>query len=87
MTSARGRGSGRLAAGSRQCTGPQSPLITHQHLKVENLLISELGHIKWCDFGSAMRKTYKVDQGWNTHQHGMLEDEVTALINPMSCIL
>ena len=54
----------------------QSPPITHRDLKVENLLISESGHIKLCDFGSAMRKTYEIDIGWSAHQRAMVEDEV-----------
>lgn len=63
----------------------QTPPITHRDLKVENLLISESGVIKLCDFGSAMTKTYEIDLGWSAHQRAMLEDEVRALINHMSC--
>ncbi|KAK4294346.1 hypothetical protein Pmani_033019 [Petrolisthes manimaculis] len=61
----------------------QSPPITHRDLKVENLLISESGHIKLCDFGSAMTKTYEIDLGWSAHQRGMLEDEMAQHTTPM----
>lgn len=55
----------------------QNPPITHRDLKVENLLISESGHIKLCDFGSAMTKIYEVDLGWSANQRGLLEEEVS----------
>ncbi|XP_045108422.1 cyclin-G-associated kinase-like isoform X2 [Portunus trituberculatus] len=61
----------------------QSPPITHRDLKVENLLISETGHIKLCDFGSAMKKTYEIDVGWSAHQRAMLEDEMAQHTTPM----
>ncbi|XP_070000892.1 cyclin-G-associated kinase isoform X1 [Penaeus vannamei] len=61
----------------------QNPPITHRDLKVENLLISESGHIKLCDFGSAMTKIYEVDLGWSANQRGLLEEEMAQHTTPM----
>lgn len=45
-------------------------------LKVENLLISNQGTIKLCDFGSATTIAYYPDYNWSAQKRALVEEEV-----------
>lgn len=44
--------------------------------QIENLLISDKGVIKLCDFGSATTDALYPDDSWSALQRSMAEDEV-----------
>lgn len=44
--------------------------------KVENLLISNQGTIKLCDFGSATTVAYYPDYSWSAQKRALVEEEV-----------
>ena len=54
----------------------QKPPIIHRDLKVENLLISNQGTIKLCDFGSATTVAYYPDYSWSAQKRALVEEEV-----------
>ncbi len=45
-------------------------------VQIENILFSEEGLVKLCDFGSATTKAYLPDHGWSANDRSMAEDEV-----------
>ncbi|NXX50122.1 GAK kinase, partial [Tricholaema leucomelas] len=61
----------------------QKPLIIHRDLKVENLLISNQGTIKLCDFGSATTVSYYPDYSWSAQKRALVEEEITRNTTPM----
>ncbi|NXJ03356.1 GAK kinase, partial [Odontophorus gujanensis] len=61
----------------------QKPPIIHRDLKVENLLISNQGTIKLCDFGSATTVAYYPDYSWSAQKRAMVEEEITRNTTPM----
>ncbi|XP_030050328.1 cyclin-G-associated kinase [Microcaecilia unicolor] len=60
----------------------QKPPIIHRDLKVENLLISNQGTIKLCDFGSATTIAYYPDYSWSAQKRATVEDEITRNTTP-----
>ncbi|XP_069482459.1 cyclin-G-associated kinase [Ambystoma mexicanum] len=61
----------------------QKPPIIHRDLKVENLLISNQGTIKLCDFGSATTIAHYPDYSWSAQKRAIVEDEITRNTTPM----
>lgn len=54
-------------------------MLTHcllNVLQIENLLISNQGTIKLCDFGSATTVSHYPDYSWSAQKRSMVEDEV-----------
>uniref|UniRef100_A0A3Q4BRB1 Cyclin-G-associated kinase n=1 Tax=Mola mola TaxID=94237 RepID=A0A3Q4BRB1_MOLML len=60
----------------------QKPPIIHRDLKIENLLISNQGTIKLCDFGSATTVAHYPDYSWSAQKRSMVEDEITRNTTP-----
>ncbi|XP_077417435.1 cyclin-G-associated kinase [Vanacampus margaritifer] len=60
----------------------QKPHIIHRDLKIENLLISNQGTIKLCDFGSATTVAHYPDYSWSAQKRSMVEDEITRNTTP-----
>ncbi|KAG8011862.1 Cyclin-G-associated kinase [Nibea albiflora] len=60
----------------------QKPPIIHRDLKIENLLISNQGTIKLCDFGSATTVSHYPDYSWSAQKRSMVEDEITRNTTP-----
>ena len=44
--------------------------------QIENLLISNQGTVKLCDFGSATTLAHYPDYSWSAQKRSMVEDEV-----------
>ncbi|XP_062963648.1 cyclin-G-associated kinase isoform X2 [Cynocephalus volans] len=61
----------------------QKPPIIHRDLKVENLLVSNQGTIKLCDFGSATTISHCPDYSWSAQKRAMVEEEITRNTTPM----
>ncbi|XP_075787421.1 cyclin-G-associated kinase isoform X4 [Pelodiscus sinensis] len=61
----------------------QKPPIIHRDLKVENMLISNQGTIKLCDFGSATTIAYYPDYSWTAQKRAIVEEEITRNTTPM----
>ncbi|XP_072290222.1 cyclin-G-associated kinase isoform X2 [Eucyclogobius newberryi] len=60
----------------------QKPPIIHRDLKIENLLISNQGTIKLCDFGSATTVSHYPDYSWSAQKRSLVEDEITRNTTP-----
>uniref|UniRef100_A0A8C3I9H0 Cyclin G associated kinase n=1 Tax=Chrysemys picta bellii TaxID=8478 RepID=A0A8C3I9H0_CHRPI len=61
----------------------QKPPIIHRDLKVENMLISNQGTIKLCDFGSATTIAHYPDYSWSAQKRAIVEEEITRNTTPM----
>ncbi|KAM6469373.1 cyclin-G-associated kinase isoform 3-T3 [Liasis olivaceus] len=61
----------------------QKPPIIHRDLKIENMLMSNQGTIKLCDFGSATIVAHYPDYSWSAQRRATVEDEVTRNTTPM----
>ncbi|XP_004432258.1 PREDICTED: cyclin-G-associated kinase [Ceratotherium simum simum] len=61
----------------------QKPPIVHRDLKVENLLLSNQGTIKLCDFGSATTILHYPDYSWSAQKRALVEEEITRNTTPM----
>ncbi|XP_037113989.1 cyclin-G-associated kinase isoform X2 [Syngnathus acus] len=60
----------------------QKPHVIHRDLKIENLLISNQGTVKLCDFGSATSVAHDPDYSWSAQKRSMVEDEITRNTTP-----
>ncbi|XP_044299952.1 cyclin-G-associated kinase isoform X3 [Varanus komodoensis] len=61
----------------------QKPPIIHRDLKIENMLMSNQGTIKLCDFGSATTVAHYPDYSWSAQKRATVEDEITRNTTPM----
>ncbi|KAJ6657116.1 hypothetical protein lerEdw1_002862 [Lerista edwardsae] len=61
----------------------QKPPIIHRDLKIENMLMSNQGTIKLCDFGSATTIAHYPDYSWSAQKRATVEDEITRNTTPM----
>ncbi|XP_054842501.1 cyclin-G-associated kinase isoform X2 [Eublepharis macularius] len=61
----------------------QKPPIIHRDLKIENMLMSNQGTIKLCDFGSATTIAHYPDYSWSAQKRATVEEEITRNTTPM----
>lgn len=61
----------------------QKPPIIHRDLKIENLLLSNQGTVKLCDFGSATTVSHYPDYSWSAQKRALVEEEITRNTTPM----
>ncbi|XP_066470293.1 cyclin-G-associated kinase isoform X2 [Tiliqua scincoides] len=61
----------------------QKPPIIHRDLKIENMLMSNQGTIKLCDFGSATTIAHYPDYNWSAQKRATVEEEITRNTTPM----
>ncbi|XP_042305529.1 cyclin-G-associated kinase isoform X3 [Sceloporus undulatus] len=61
----------------------QKPPIIHRDLKIENMLMSNQGTIKLCDFGSATNVAHYPDYNWTAQKRAAVEEEITRNTTPM----
>ncbi|KAH0628437.1 hypothetical protein JD844_009603 [Phrynosoma platyrhinos] len=61
----------------------QKPPIIHRDLKIENMLMSNQGTIKLCDFGSATTIAHYPDYNWTAQKRATVEEEITRNTTPM----
>ncbi|XP_062827613.1 cyclin-G-associated kinase isoform X3 [Anolis carolinensis] len=61
----------------------QKPPIIHRDLKIENMLMSNQGTIKLCDFGSATNVAHYPDYNWTAQKRATVEEEITRNTTPM----
>ncbi|XP_028569083.2 cyclin-G-associated kinase isoform X1 [Podarcis muralis] len=61
----------------------QKPPIIHRDLKIENMLMSNQGTIKLCDFGSATTIAHYPDYNWSAQKRAAVEEEITRNTTPM----
>ncbi|EDL20106.1 cyclin G associated kinase, isoform CRA_h, partial [Mus musculus] len=63
--------------------GRLSSSCLRSFVKVENLLLSNQGTIKLCDFGSATTISHYPDYSWSAQKRAMVEEEITRNTTPM----
>jgi len=56
-------------------------------LQVENLLLSNEGYIRLCDFGSATTSSYYPDHSWTAIQRSTVEDEASIRLPTVLSVL
>ncbi|KAJ7335293.1 hypothetical protein JRQ81_013234 [Phrynocephalus forsythii] len=61
----------------------QKPPIIHRDLKIENMLMSNQGTIKLCDFGSATSVAHYPDYNWTAQKRATVEEEITRNTTPV----
>lgn len=59
-----------------ECCAATDMLPSSLSTQIENLLISNQGTIKLCDFGSATTVSHYPDYSWSAQKRSMVEDEV-----------
>uniref|UniRef100_A0A6J0VCM0 Cyclin-G-associated kinase isoform X1 n=1 Tax=Pogona vitticeps TaxID=103695 RepID=A0A6J0VCM0_9SAUR len=57
--------------------------IIHRDLKIENMLMSNQGTIKLCDFGSATTVAHYPDYNWTAQKRATVEEEITRNTTPV----
>lgn len=60
--------------------------IITSFVQIENLLISNQGTIKLCDFGSSTTVSHYPDYSWSAQKRSMVEDEVCIYTHTLSYI-
>ena len=67
---------GSLLSTAQPAARPHRP--SPETLQVENLLLSNQGTIKLCDFGSATTISHYPDYSWSAQRRALVEEEVSA---------
>lgn len=68
-----------LALSPGHTSHPQALAGPSQHslLQIENLLLSNQGTVKLCDFGSATTVSHYPDYSWSAQKRALVEEEVS----------